>query len=268
MLSILPLYGLAAILLGYVVSYFVSGPLKSFLVVVGMSVIMYAIATISFAASDLESQHVCTGLTQTGWVRILGCSSDGQTDAGHRFWCLPTSPHRTRFQGNAHRSQCSRGRLQGWRAHAPSLIYGFGGPIIYLILQVTVLLAIIIWIEGDVVLFRRKVDKVAESFDREKDASYPTSDEVKSEELRVEGAESDLLRALHLSKSFGINQAVDNITFGLPRSDFMALIGSNGAGKSTLVNMVQSELSPDTGHVLLRDEDARTRSAQKYLGGK
>lgn len=49
MFPILALYGLAAILLGYVVSHFVSGPLKSFLVVAGVSVLMYGIAAISFA---------------------------------------------------------------------------------------------------------------------------------------------------------------------------------------------------------------------------
>ena len=148
----------------------------------------------------------------------------------------------------------------------PASIYAYGGPILYLVLQVIALLLIIVWIEGDIALFRRK-GHTAVAIDTEKD-STTISDEVKGEGIRVENAETDLLRALHLSKSFGSNKAVDDVTFGLPESDVMALIGPNGAGKSTLVNLIQSELSPDKGKILLQGEDARTRSAQRYLGGK
>lgn len=56
MLPILALYGLAAILLGYVISHFVSGPLKSFLAMAGVSVLMYGIAAISFAVSLLNTK--------------------------------------------------------------------------------------------------------------------------------------------------------------------------------------------------------------------
>lgn len=153
--------------------------------------------------------------------------------------------------------------------HTPAAsIYGYGGPILYLVLQVIVLLAIIIWIEGDLALFHRKGTKTTMFVDSEKSPSAVTSSEVKEEETRAENTDSDLLRALHLSKAFGSNQAVDDVTFGLPESDVMALIGPNGAGKSTLVNLIQSELAADNGKVLLRGENARTRSAQKYLGGK
>lgn len=149
----------------------------------------------------------------------------------------------------------------------PASIYGYGGPILYLVLQVIVLLLIIIWIEGDIALFRRRGGRSASHSDTEKHARSAASDEVKAEALRVEDSDSDLLRALHLSKTFGSNRAVDDVSFGLPQSDVMALIGPNGAGKSTLVNLIQSELSADAGKVLLRGQDARTRSAQKYLGG-
>lgn len=48
MLPVLVLYGLAALLQGYVVSHFVVGPLKSFIITVGISILMYAIAAIGF----------------------------------------------------------------------------------------------------------------------------------------------------------------------------------------------------------------------------
>jgi ABC-type multidrug transport system ATPase subunit len=147
-------------------------------------------------------------------------------------------------------------------------IFAYGGPILYLCIQVAVLLLVIIWIEGDLALFRRKQSKGVTSTawtDSEKTTSLRT-DEVEAERMRVEEADGDLLRMLGLHKSFGPNHAVQDVTLGLPPNDVMALLGPNGAGKSTLVNMIQSELSPDRGQILLQGEDSRTRSAQRYLG--
>ncbi|KAM5356058.1 hypothetical protein ACJ41O_002704 [Fusarium nematophilum] len=250
MLPILALYGLAAILLGYVISHFVSGPLKSFLAMAGVSVLMYAISAISFAIgsgySDAAQMDKLTLGIAFGVYLIL--------PIGNVFRAMLIGL-------NVLEVGCKDGEPT-----SPASIYGYGGPILYLALQVMVLLLIIIWIEGDIALFRSKGGRAASPIDTEKGAHGTTSEEVKAEESRVEDAESDLLRALHLSKSFKSNKAVDDVSFGLPQGDVMALIGPNGAGKSTLVNLIQSELSPDAGKVLLRGQDARTRSAQKYLG--
>lgn len=129
-------------------------------------------------------------------------------------------------------------------------------------------MAIIIWIEGDLALFRRKGSHAGSKADDEKSVGTASSDDVQQEKFRVEGSDSDLLRILNFNKSFDSNKAVDNVTLGLPQSDVTALIGPNGAGKSTLVNLIQSELSPDSGHATLCGEDWRTRSAQGHLGGE
>lgn len=62
MLPILMLYGLAAILLGYVVAHFVAGPLKSFISMVGVNLVMYAIAAIAFGVSLTIKMHIATAL--------------------------------------------------------------------------------------------------------------------------------------------------------------------------------------------------------------
>lgn len=147
-------------------------------------------------------------------------------------------------------------------------IHAYGSPILYLILQTLFCLFLVIWLEGDLALFRSK-SKVNSVVDSEKTlGGSGASEDVEAEVQRVEQTDSDLLRLLHMSKAFGSNQAVDDVTLGLPSGEVLALIGPNGAGKSTLVNLIQSDISADKGHAYLRGEDARTRSAQKYLGGK
>jgi branched-chain amino acid transport system ATP-binding protein len=68
-----------------------------------------------------------------------------------------------------------------------------------------------------------------------------------------------LLAVRSLGKSFGGVRAVDDVSFDLQRGELLAMIGPNGAGKSTCFNMINGQLSPDTGHVLLDG---------KHIGGR
>jgi branched-chain amino acid transport system ATP-binding protein len=60
-----------------------------------------------------------------------------------------------------------------------------------------------------------------------------------------------LLKVSYLSKSFGGNRAVDDVSFELNAGELLAMIGPNGAGKSTTFNMVNGQLSPDGGSITL-----------------
>ena len=51
MLPVMIFYGLAGLLLGYIIAHFVNGALKAFLTTFGISVLMYGIAAIAFAVS-------------------------------------------------------------------------------------------------------------------------------------------------------------------------------------------------------------------------
>ena len=64
-----------------------------------------------------------------------------------------------------------------------------------------------------------------------------------------------LLTVTNLSKSFGGVQAVREVSFSLQRGELLALIGPNGAGKSTCFNMLNGQLRPDSGTVLLEGQD-------------
>jgi branched-chain amino acid transport system ATP-binding protein len=60
-----------------------------------------------------------------------------------------------------------------------------------------------------------------------------------------------LLQVQHLSKAFGGNQAVNDVSFDVHAGEMLALIGPNGAGKSTTFHLINGQLLPDAGEVLL-----------------
>lgn len=64
-----------------------------------------------------------------------------------------------------------------------------------------------------------------------------------------------LLQVKNLTKSFGGVKAADNVSFDLPRGQLLALLGPNGAGKSTCFNMVNGQLKPNSGSILLDGQE-------------
>jgi branched-chain amino acid transport system ATP-binding protein len=66
---------------------------------------------------------------------------------------------------------------------------------------------------------------------------------------------SALLQVEGLRKSFGGVQAVADVSFSVGAGEMLALIGPNGAGKSTCFNMLNGQLRPDAGRILLAGHD-------------
>ena len=64
-----------------------------------------------------------------------------------------------------------------------------------------------------------------------------------------------LLRIDDISKSFGGVHAVREVSFSVAPGEMLAMIGPNGAGKSTCFNMLNGQLRPDRGRILLDDVD-------------
>lgn len=66
-----------------------------------------------------------------------------------------------------------------------------------------------------------------------------------------------LLSVRGVSKNFGGVQAVDDVSFDVPRGAIKALIGPNGAGKTTLFNLVSGFQRSERGSVLFEGEELR-----------
>jgi len=63
-----------------------------------------------------------------------------------------------------------------------------------------------------------------------------------------------VLRVSGLRKAFGGLDAVSGVTFDVAAGEIVALIGPNGAGKTTCFNLVNGQLRPDAGTVMLNGE--------------
>lgn len=72
-----------------------------------------------------------------------------------------------------------------------------------------------------------------------------------------------LLEAENLVKSFGRFRAVDGVSLDLFAGEMLAIIGPNGAGKSTCFNLINGQLTPDSGEVRLEGERVTGLSAQR-----
>jgi simple sugar transport system ATP-binding protein len=74
------------------------------------------------------------------------------------------------------------------------------------------------------------------------------------------GPSDDVLRAEHLSKTFGAVTALNDVNLRLARGEVLGLIGDNGAGKSTLLKIFCGFQRPDTGRILINGEEVTLKS--------
>ena len=59
-----------------------------------------------------------------------------------------------------------------------------------------------------------------------------------------------ILSCSNISKAFGTDQILSDVSFHINENEKVAIVGANGAGKSTLFKIIMNELSPDTGNVI------------------
>ena len=60
-----------------------------------------------------------------------------------------------------------------------------------------------------------------------------------------------ILSCQNISKSFGTDEILKNVSFHIEANEKAAIVGINGAGKSTLLKIIMQKETPDTGDVIL-----------------
>ncbi len=72
----------------------------------------------------------------------------------------------------------------------------------------------------------------------------------------------------NLTKIYGEQRAVDNISFSIKPGEIVGFLGPNGAGKSTTMKMITGYLEPDTGDIRVSDVDVKEDpfNAKKKVG--
>jgi len=153
----------------------------------------------------------------------------------------------------------------------PGSITVYGGPILYLVIQFCVLMTFLVWYDSGgrftLAIFKRRTTRAEQDIEytaREEDS------EVRAEVKRVEQSPDYALRVMHVSKTFGTNTAVDDVSFGIKKGECFALLGPNGAGKTTTISLIRGEIRPSgsSGEIIVDDVSLaqHRNAARNHLG--
>ena len=73
------------------------------------------------------------------------------------------------------------------------------------------------------------------------------------------------IEAINLEKKFGNKDAVNNISFVIPESETIGLLGPNGCGKTTTIGMMLGLIKPSSGIIKIDDQDINKVERVKIL---
>lgn len=76
----------------------------------------------------------------------------------------------------------------------------------------------------------------------------------------------NIIEVKDISFSYPRNEVLQNISFTVPRGDYLGIIGPNGAGKTTLLKIILGLLAPSNGFVQLFGKDIRNFKDWSKIG--
>ena len=74
-----------------------------------------------------------------------------------------------------------------------------------------------------------------------------------------------VLRAVDISKTYGVTRALKGVNFDVRRGKVTVLFGENGAGKSTLMKIMSGVTTPTDGHLELDGEQIQLSSTNEAV---
>ena len=69
----------------------------------------------------------------------------------------------------------------------------------------------------------------------------------------------------NISKSYGAQKALDNISFSIKKGEIVGFLGPNGAGKSTLMKILTTYINADEGKAIVNGNDVNTQQKAVQL---
>ncbi|KAK4691195.1 hypothetical protein P7C71_g5755, partial [Lecanoromycetidae sp. Uapishka_2] len=246
------LYGIASTLLSYVVSLLSRSQLASFAFAAGGQAVMFLLYFIAYLSvltysptNKVDDYLLITHFT----IGLI-------TPSGNLIRSLFVAL-------NVFSTTCAGNQLASY----PGKITLYGGPILYLIGQSFFLFGVLLWWDSGSIWarIRRKEYKVEDA-----EEADPLDDEIAAEIKRVAATTNDGLRVQHITKAYGSNVAVQDITFGVKRGEVFALLGPNGAGKSTTISLIRGDILPShtSGEIFVENIpiSKRRAAARNHLG--
>lgn len=70
----------------------------------------------------------------------------------------------------------------------------------------------------------------------------------------------------NLTKSYGFQKAVDNISFEVKTGEILGFLGPNGAGKTTTMKMITNYLEMDQGDISIGGQSIKSNDHKKHIG--
>ncbi|MBK8503615.1 MAG: ATP-binding cassette domain-containing protein [Saprospiraceae bacterium] len=70
----------------------------------------------------------------------------------------------------------------------------------------------------------------------------------------------------HLSKSYGFQKAVDDISFTVKTGEILGFLGPNGAGKTTTMKMITGFIDIEEGDILMNGKSLRNHDMKRSIG--
>lgn len=77
-----------------------------------------------------------------------------------------------------------------------------------------------------------------------------------------------MIEVKNITKKYGNNTAVDNISFEVKDGEVVGFLGPNGAGKSTTMNMITGFIEPTQGKIIVNGNDIskKPKKAKRQIG--
>jgi ABC-type multidrug transport system ATPase subunit len=220
------LYAIAAILLAYIWSLFMSSQLATWAAATTMQGVGFAIYFIAFM-----------------FIMSLSAPTRVETDIQIAHWVIAIifpigSLARALFVSlNIFSTACDGPEFQSY----PGAITAYGGPILYLTVQCVIYFCILLYHDSGNKLPSFMSSKTKKNIDPE------TGIELEPTSSSKGGDSGEGLEVRDLTKSFGDFTAVDDVSFNIKHDEVFALLGPNGAGKSTTISLIRGDLKPSPG---------------------